>query len=152
MALPEITVASAGTGALVGQPPTDLVRALLSEHGVDPGDSVARSMHRAAVRGARLVVTAERRHRVEVARLVPDAADRTYTLLELARVLRDAGSPSSIGVDGVLEIARGAASDDRDHDDDLADPYGRSERHYIEMALTADRAISVLVPALRPPT
>ena len=82
----------------------------------------------------------------------PAAADRIYTLLELARVLRDAGSPDSIGVDGVLEVARHALSDDRDHDDDLADPYGRSEQHYIEMAMTADGAISVLAPALRPPT
>jgi protein-tyrosine phosphatase len=149
--LPELTVASAGTGALVGDPPTAPTIALLAERGIEVSGASARAIDRASVRGARLLITAERRHRVDVARLAPDAAERTYTLLELARILQGENQPRGLGVAGVLALANEVVSrgEDRDFEDDLADPYGRSDQDYRAMASAADVALSVVVPALR---
>ncbi len=148
--LPDLTVVSAGTGALVGEQPVVEVQALLAEQGIATDGMVARSVDRAQVRGARLILTAARRHRVEISRLVPTAADRTYTVLELARVLRAEGEPRGIGLDGVLAAARQATAEDggRDLEDDLDDPYRLSERHFIQMALDVETALGVLAPAL----
>jgi protein-tyrosine phosphatase len=146
-----LVVASAGTGALVGEPPTSPTVSLLAERGIAVDGAVARQVDRASARGARLVVTAARRHRVDVQRVARSAGDRTYTLLELARILRDEGEPRGLGVDGVLRLAREAVArgEDRDFDDDLADPYGRSDDDYRRMAERAEEALAVLVPALR---
>lgn len=149
--LPGLTVGSGGTGALVGEPPTEETEGLLLQHGIRVDGAVARSVDRAQLRGARLIVTAARRHRVEIGRLLPAAADRAYTLRELARILRSRGRPEGLGVDGVLATARDSVEhgEDVDHDDDLVDPYGRSEDTYFRMASEADEALAVLVPALR---
>lgn len=149
--LPALDVSSAGTGALVGRPPSGPTQALLLDRGLDVAAQVGRSIDKGMVRGARLVLTAERRHRVEVVRLVPDADDRTYTLVELARILLLEGSPSGLGVDGVVDLARKVVGrgEEVDYDDDLADPYGRSDEHYRRMAAHVEEALSILVPALR---
>lgn len=148
-----LVVSSAGTDALVGEPPTRQTAALLAQHGIGVEGAVARQIDRSTARGARLVVTAARRHRVEVERVAPSSGDRTYTLLELARILREHGQPRGLGVDGVLTLVREVLSlgEDRDFDDDLADPFGRSVEDYRRMAEAADGALSVVVPALAEP-
>lgn len=149
--LPDLVIASAGTSALTGETPTPQVRALLLERGLSEVLPLARPLRRGLVKGARLILTAGRAHRVEATRLSPVAADRAFTLLELTRFLRAADYPMGLGVDGVLELAHRAASldDQVDHSDDLADPYGGSESDYAAMAASADAALAVIVPALR---
>jgi protein-tyrosine phosphatase len=152
-ALAGLTVVSAGTGALVDEPPTAQILKLLEQRRVPLPGTLARSLTKPDVRGAGLVLTAERRHRVTVLGLSDDAGDRTFTLLELARLLREAGSPQGLGVDGAATLAQNVLrrGEDRDHDDDLADPFGRSGEAYRLMADRADEALEVVIRALREP-
>jgi protein-tyrosine phosphatase len=150
--LPALTVGSAGTGALVGRLPTPQVSLLLADRGVRDVETTAVALSRSRIRGARLVITAERRHRVEAVRLDPTAAARAFTLLELARILHKAGLPRGLGIDGVLAVASGSLNDDDDridHDDDLADPFGGSDDDYARMAQISDSAIDVILTSLR---
>jgi protein-tyrosine phosphatase len=147
--LPRLSVGAAGTGALVGRQPTPPVASLLAARGAVDELPNARSISRRLVRGAALVLTAERGHRVATDRL--GASDRAFTLLELARLIREAGCPSGLGVDGVVDLGRRgvAQGDERDHQDDLADPFGLSLDRYAEMAARVELALDAIVPALR---
>jgi protein-tyrosine phosphatase len=148
-ALPDLSVASAGTSALVGKIPGELVlRALEARGPLDRELVAARRISKAMVRRAALIVTATRAHRAAVVALDRSAADRAFTLKELARVMASAGT--GLGVTGVAARAAEAARTEAfDHDDDLADPYGLEWPAYETMAAEVDAALAVLVPALR---
>ena len=149
-ALPDLTICSAGTSALVGTLPGELVVKALADHGSDAaGLEPAQRITAAMVKRARLIITATRAHRSAVIALDKRAADRTYTLKELAHFLDP--PPRGSGIDGVLAQAtlRAATFDDLDRDEDLADPYGKLWPAYQEMADEVDAALAVILPALR---
>jgi protein-tyrosine-phosphatase len=150
-AVPQLLIRSAGTAAPVGAPPAPQIVRLLADRGVAADPGLAHRVKRRDVRAAELIITAERRHRVEAVRLDPGAADRAFTLKELARVLGP--SDPVHGVAAVLGVARAAMASGEavDHDDDLDDPYGRDDAAYERMADEADRALAVLVAALQAP-
>lgn len=151
-ALPGLTVGSAGTNAVVGMAPVPPVVTALDERGL-PMPPPGRQLRRPMIRSARLVLTMTRAHRGAVLTLVPRAADRTFTLKELARVstgLRTTSEDPLGRLDELIthataEIARST----RDHDDDLEDPYGGPLEGYTAMMTGADRAMRVIVEALR---
>jgi len=149
-ALPELTIASAGTSALVGELPGELVVKALGDRGADGGGIVpAQSISPKMIRRSRLIITATRAHRSFVINLQRDAANRTYTLKELAHYLDP--PPRGSGLDGLLAQAalRAATFDDKDRDEDLADPYGLLWPAYQRMADEVDAALALIVPALR---
>lgn len=149
-ALPSLAVGAAGTHALVGTHPDELLTAVAKDHGVTADLPPGRQVRRRLIRHARLIVTAAGEHRAHVIALDRDAMRRTFTLLELARVLE--GHGAGLGVEGVVDRAWAAAqSSDRDHDDDLVDPYGLAPEDYARMADAVDAALSILIPALRTP-
>ncbi len=150
--LPDLHVVSAGTGALRGRAPTEPVLDVLRRRGVDRYPDTARQLVRAHVRGARLVLTAQHAHRAEVARLVPPAAGRAFTVLELARLVTSAGLAPGAGLDAVVAGAGALAAHDLRDDDDLADPYRGSEADYAAMVERVESALDVLVPVLRGPS
>jgi protein-tyrosine phosphatase len=85
--LADFTVASAGTDALVGLPPTPQTVAVLTALGLPSGPShQARQLTPELVRQADLVLALSRQHRRSVAELEPRATQRIFTLREFGYV------------------------------------------------------------------
>ena len=147
--LPEMRITSAGTTAMAGSPPDAHVMRALARHGITDYTDVGRSLTRGLIRNARLVVTAARVHRLQVIATDPQAAGKTFTLKELARVVTAASSIR--GLDELIISAARAAQvpEDTDYDDDLDDPHGLDWLAYEKMAAEADAALAILVAALR---
>ena len=94
----DVDVTSAGVNAVDGRPPCDLSLALSGEfaartvHQVPPGVLSSHRSRRLTVEhltAADVVLTADRGHRAAVARLLPSARTRTFTLTEAARLAAD---------------------------------------------------------------
>jgi protein-tyrosine phosphatase len=105
---------------------------------------------------ADLVLTAERSHRAAVVQLAPRAAKRTFTIKQFARVL-DGLEPSDLAdvhapealVERVARL-RGTVPPPADPaDDDVDDPYRRSESTHVRVADEIDAALTTIADALR---
>lgn len=139
-----VTVASAGTGALVGQPVHGPMADLLRGAGVDPDGFAARRVTEQMLRGADLVLPLTREHRAQVVDLAPAVVRRTFTLRELARLAsqvdRDqleerAGGPAATPasrLDALIPLAAARRSAVDPGLDDVVDPYRRELSVYQE--------------------
>lgn len=123
---------------------------MLADRGAGVGGAVSRGLTRGMVRSSRLIVTATRFHRARVVALDPTAAERAFTLKELARLIGDA---PVAGLSAVTSRAAAAVQvpERSDFDDDLADPVGLEWPAFERLAAEVDVALSVIVPALRHP-
>jgi protein-tyrosine phosphatase len=149
-----VDVSGAGTWARDGHPMEPYAEQVLRERAADPADFAARALTQQLVAGSDLVLTATREHRGEVVNLVPAAVRRTFTLLELARVVdRLPTAPGPVPSDPVGRM-RGSvawASQNRvpaDTDDDLADPLGApvdTYRHRADQIETAGAKVVTLL-------
>ncbi|TFD17773.1 low molecular weight phosphatase family protein [Cryobacterium sp. TMT2-23] len=154
---PQIQVASAGTIGLTGQgmPPQ---AADLSHHfGGDPSAHVAQELTEQHVQTADLVFAMSREHRRAIVELVPRAIRYTFTIREFARLVADVtdddlDAAAALPLDDVvgrLTTLIGLAASQRGavaplvsaDDDDVVDPYRRSDEVYVESA-------QQLVPAI----
>ena len=154
--LPDITVESAGTGALVGEPMQRGSQTILERHGGDASGFEARALTPEMVARADLVLALTRRHRSAVVQLHPRATRYTFTLRELARL-----APQVTPLPGETREARlralvPAVASRRGFepvpdpaDDDVIDPYRRGQAVYDEMAGYVVPAVSALVDAVR---
>ena len=128
----DFVVESAGTWGLSGSPMDPGSQRALAAYGVDGGDFRARQLVGYHVDEADLVLCATREHRSAAVTLAPDAAGRTFTLREFAR-LTAAVAPGDLPAGGpeararaLVALAagrRGTAPPADPRDDDLADPY-----------------------------
>lgn len=84
---PGVTVASAGTAALVDRPVDQQMADRLRADGVPTDGFRARYLVPALIEGADLVLAMTRDHRAEVVTAVPRALGRTFTLTEYAAIL-----------------------------------------------------------------
>jgi protein-tyrosine phosphatase len=157
-AWPQVTVSSAGTGALVDQPMPQQAARLSHEYGGDPSAHRARQLLAAQVAEADLVIAMSREHRREIVALLPRASRYTFTLRELARLLHDVAeqdlqdvaqlpaADTSARLSALVAVAasrRGLVQPpERPEDDDVIDPYRQSDEVY---RASADQ----LVPAVR---
>lgn len=127
-----VAVESAGTWGHTGSPMEAHARTILASYGIDGGSFRARELEAEHVAAADLVLGASREHRAAAVVLRPDAADRTFTLRELARL--SAGiSPADLPDGDIVERARalvraaaarrGLVPPGRPSEDDVADPY-----------------------------
>jgi protein-tyrosine phosphatase len=148
-AVPSLTVASAGTAAPLRRPWHPLAVETLAELGhVVIGR--ARRLRRADVAAASLVLTAEGLHRARVVQLDPSAEDRAFTLLEAARLLRDAPAPAGIGPQRLAtHLAEALRANPAEYDDDLADPLLGDIKQFRRTRDEIQAALVALVPALR---
>ena len=147
--LPGLRISSAGIAALTGSPPASHVLRALARHGIAEYPDVARSLTRGLIHDARLIITAERIHRVQVIAMDSRAAGKTCTLKELARVVST--GPPGRGLDELVARAAHAARvpEDTDYDDDLGDPFGLDWPAYETMAAEADTALAAVMAAFR---
>ncbi|ROS78670.1 low molecular weight phosphatase family protein [Cellulomonas sp. PhB143] len=156
-----VRVVSAGTQARATSPVDPPMAELMEADGLVTKGFAAQQLTARVIERADLVVTATREHRSAVVRLVPAAVRRTFTLLELARlvgtldaaalprdtVMRVAGLPAAANAERSRHLGR--------HDDDLPDPFGRRPRVYrkayeqIRDAEAALAAVLATAPAHR---
>ena len=102
-----VNVASVGTSALVGEPISPPMAALLTGAGADAEDFVARQITPEVVRAADLVLTMSSVHRRQTVTLVPAAVQHTFVLGELEHML------GHVDPDDVTTLAGAGASQRR---------------------------------------
>lgn len=155
-----VVATSAGVRARDGAPMTAEAAALAARRGVDPGASAAhraRYLTAAHLAAPVLVLAMARDHRREVVELAPARLRTTFTIREFARLAGDvsddeiraasdaAGPDPTARLAAALAVVAGrrglvvpASSPD---DDDVVDPYGRSQTTY-------DRSLAELEPGV----
>ncbi|HYI33696.1 MAG TPA: low molecular weight phosphatase family protein [Glaciibacter sp.] len=161
-----VTIGSAGTRALVGQPMTPEAAEQVSEHGTTPSPHRARQLTAEHVEAADLILTASRDHRGEVVSVAPSASRRTFTLREFARIVEFTGARESIGpgspdveaeslrtvlrafVDTMAASRGYAPPPARAIDDDIDDPYRQSKQVYRRSAGIIHEAVTTIAAGL----
>jgi protein-tyrosine phosphatase len=123
-----------------------------SELGADIRDHRSAPLERAATE-ADLVLAMTAAHREEILRRAPQAAPRTFTLKELAGLIRDLPAPDAppsrelaltrIAQAHTLRATRGARGDE-----DVADPIGLSMEAYRAAAWEIDGAVGEILEGL----
>jgi protein-tyrosine phosphatase len=147
-ALPGRVIRSAGTHAPAGQPWHPLTFEVLAEAGYHVRGKAVQ-LRKAHVRDAKLILPAQGMHRGVVAGMDDAAADRTYTLLEAARLLHDVPARAGIGPAPLaLHLALALRMRPHEYDDDLADPLLGELADFRACLRRARKAVEVLLPAL----
>lgn len=151
-----VDVASAGTGALIGEPISPPMAALIARAGADPEDFAARQLTRAILRPADLVITMTSEHRRDAVTLLPAAVQRTFVLAQLAQMLGEVevgevapagGASSSSGerIRAAVAAAKRYRTPGVDPVEDVIDPYGRSSSVYAASFAQIQAALEPLV-------
>lgn len=144
-----IACESAGTAAVTGAPMAENAERILHQRGINAGGFTAQPLSSDQVVSADLVLTATRAHRLAVLQADPSARERTFTLLEFARLAADV-DPHILKSDRPAErllllrdavlMLRGTTPSIPSRDD-LADPYGRRRSRYARCASAIDLAL-----------
>lgn len=133
-------VASAGTQPVVGAEMAPGARRALDAHGVPAVPTRARALEHAQVAEADLILTAAREHRAAVARLLPLATRRCFTIVDFDRLTRRVDPtdlPDHDPVDRAVRLVaragelRGTLPPLHPTEVDLPDPYGRPEDYFV---------------------
>ena len=152
-----VDVASAGTAALVGRQLDPAMRRSLGELGVTPDDSfVARQVSPSMLEAATVVLAATRDHRAQLFRLAPSALRRTFTIAEFAARSRSWTTSGDTVADRLLGLvehatrSRGEPVFARAVDEDVPDPFRRSQRLHRQAARRLWEAAGDLTRAVTP--
>ncbi|WP_236122967.1 arsenate reductase/protein-tyrosine-phosphatase family protein [Cellulomonas palmilytica] len=153
----DVVVASAGTRAVVGAPVSPPMVPLVEAAGASADGFVARRLSPGIARDADLVLALTRRHRAAIVETVPALVRRTFTLLELARLLdhvdpaelRAAGDTPGERVRALPRLATAVRHLADRGEDDVVDPYGGSDALYRESFSQLAPATEALAAALR---
>jgi low molecular weight protein-tyrosine phosphatase len=145
-------VGSAGTIAVDGAPAMPDSIEAARERGVDIGSHAARRLTPPLIDGADLIVGMAAEHREAVARLVPGASARAFTLKELTRLLEartiDEPEPRLDSRVGDAAAARANGGPVNRFDEDVVDPLGMPLETYRAIAWELDEWTDRLVAAL----
>jgi low molecular weight protein-tyrosine phosphatase len=149
------TVASAGTTGWEGSGAMPESVEAAGERGVDISGHVARRLTRGDVFDADVVVAMAAEHREAVSRAMPEAADRTFTLKELVRLLEALPPPTApLGPDDLPdrlaqaeEVRRGGFGGNP-HDEDIVDPLGLPLESFRAIAWELDEWTARLAQSL----
>jgi protein-tyrosine phosphatase len=149
------TVASAGTTGWEGSAAMPESVKAAEERGVDISGHVARRLIRGDVFDADVVVAMAAEHRDAVSRAMPEAANRTFTLKELVRLLEALPPPTGpLGPDDLpdrvakaAEVRRGGFAGNP-HDEDIVDPLGLPLESFRAIAWELDEWTARLAQSL----
>ena len=153
-------IISMGTNCHPGQAMPEQAQEMSRKLGGNPHGHVATALTAAAIRDADLVLTASRDHRGVVARLVPAATKKTFTLREFSRIVagtkRDLELREQLDLEG--DIAGWAAIAARRRglynlpnlNDDILDPYRQTREVYDASATQIFAEVSVILSVLWP--
>jgi len=154
----DIHVHSAGTGPIVGEPMTPEMEQLVRAHGGEPSGHAARALVKEMVDDATLVLALTRRHRGQIASLLPRATRYTFTLREMERLLGELpnGVPGKTPVERLKAMPATAAAQRGMvpvHDpaaDDVIDPFRQGNEVYQRAAREIVPAVQAILNALAP--
>lgn len=162
---PEVTVGSAGTIGLTGQAMPDEAADLSRHFGGDPSAHRARVLTAEQISEANLVFAMSREHRRAIVEMVPRAIRYTFTIREFARLVDgftdvELDEAAELPLDDVVgrfstlvgfaASQRGAVGPpDSPDDDDVVDPYRRSDEVYAESARQLVPAVESVVSLFR---
>jgi protein-tyrosine phosphatase len=152
------TVSSAGTIAMDGNAVSGGSVLAAGERGVDIATHRARLLTASLISGADLCLCMAAEHRDEIVDLVPEAADRAFTLKELVRLLEREPRSDAAGPDALAgRVAAAAASRALEgapnpFDEDIVDPIGMPVETYRAVAWELDEWVDRLVTGLFGPT
>lgn len=151
-----VTVASAGTSAVVGHPVARPMADLLTANGFPPDGFAARQLTPDLVRDADLVLALTRAHRTRVVEEVPAAVRRTLTLTELGRLSSTVPPGAVSGPDDASRLATlvTAALGERPRHvgartEDVVDPWGRTMAVYRTSYEQMISALTAVMAAMR---
>lgn len=150
-------VASAGVFARDGDRMTSQAAELAVRYGADPADHASRRLTAQLLAEAGLVLGATRDHRRAVASMYPRASRIAFTVTEFARLFENLVADAA-AADGVrahfgtadfgstvvaaVSARRGLVSPDQASDDDVVDPYRRSQHTYNAVGTVLDDAVN----------
>ena len=150
---PTVTISSAGTHALVGHPISEPMAALLHESGIETNRFEARRLSEQMLKEAELILSMTRAQRGLIVELWPAAVRRTFTLREFARLLDrvdlsvlPTSSPAEQLRAAIPLVAaqRGRLRTSPD-DDDVIDPFRRSNDVYAQSFAQMTSAVDVII-------
>ncbi|MFS0703569.1 low molecular weight phosphatase family protein [Cellulomonas sp. 179-A 9B4 NHS] len=155
----DVVVESAGTRAVVGSGVSAPMVPLMAAAGASADGFVARQLTPAVLRDVDLVVALTRGHRSAIVEHAPAAVRRTFTLLELARLLRHvdpaalaaAGATPGERVRALPALAAAVRHLAGGGDDDVVDPIGQSDTVYRASFDAMAPAVDALAAALTSP-
>jgi protein-tyrosine phosphatase len=144
---PVVTVTSAGTVGLVGESMDERALKLAMSLGVtDAANHVARELNEHQIRNADVVFAMSREHRRAVVQLYPRASRYTFTIREFARIAAeitdadlidaallprdDIAGRLSVGIETAASLRGVVTPLQNPDDDDVVDPYRRSDDVY----------------------
>lgn len=150
---------SAGTQAMVGQSmPENSLRIARRIGVIDPNFHSAKQLTQALIDTADLVLTMDRGHRKQVVELSPRSTRKVFSIRDFARLIevttpadlavevKLAGDSPKAKLNAAVEAARLGRSDllplENSADEDIVDPYGKSEQVYEDSA-------AQLIPAVQ---
>jgi len=150
-------VGSAGTHGFPGDSMATFALEVLGDRSVDGSAFRARELAADLVSDADLVLTANREHRVAVVALVTNAAPRTFTLTEFARLAAGVDVASLPGVSAVERaralvpaVAQRRRPAARPQQDDLPDPHRGPRKGFEACARTVEESLQVLLDLWTP--
>ena len=155
-----VQVASAGIGALVGEPVHPPMAELVTAGGADVDGFAARRLTEAMVTDATLVLGMAREHRAAVVELRPGAVRRTFTLREFAR-LAGAVDPAALDarageavstadrLRALIPLAAARRSQVAASEDDVVDPYRQAPAVYRASYDQIGPAVAAIARVLR---
>ena len=139
------TIRSAGTRAINGREMEPLTRDVLADRGIAGTRFGSRRLTGPMIDAADLVLTAEVGHRGAVVEVRPNAVNRTFTLLQFARLLEVVeASDDNSDLPTLIVAARKARARARRGDDDLPDPIGQPRASYESIADRIARAAETI--------
>ena len=153
----DYSIHSAGTKAVTGSPIDPTMRELLGRRGIEATGSLACQVTVGMLESADLILTASTSHRAAVVRILPRAVRKTLTLKQLARyapaILRFGGGTRTGAerVEWILAAVPQARALVPMGDDSIADPLGKSRRHYRVAIDQLDDACAVIASVLGDP-
>ncbi|MCQ1957277.1 low molecular weight phosphatase family protein [Arthrobacter sp. zg-Y826] len=147
----EFEITSAGTGALVGSGIEPHVAGFVNIFGGDSSGFTSRQLTAEILQGQDLVLALTRGHRSKVVELAPGLLRRTFTLRELARLLplvdADPDAPAAERWQAAMSRALRlrSAHPAGPEEDDVVDPYRRSDAVYQQMVRELTPAVDELL-------
>ncbi len=162
-ATPWVTFASAGTHGKDGDSMPRQAAELSVRYGGDPSEHSATRLWPVMIDSADLVIGLARTHRSEVVTMVPRASRYSFTLIEFARLLDDLTTDSNLRIPleavsspsdllrtlvGAVAARRGLAPRSAPEDDDVIDPYRRSQKTYDLSGESIDAAVASIFNSL----
>lgn len=132
-------VTSAGTRAMVGHGIEPHVEGFIRVMGASADNFASRQLTPAILAEQDLVLALTRKHRSQIVELQPALLKKTFTLRELARILPNINVPQGLSPaerwEALIPLAMRARSQHRStpEDDDVVDPYRRSDSIYQQM-------------------